>query len=127
MKALIIEDTTVVRVVTRKWLEQAGYEVEEAKNGQEGLDAMIAGSYDIVTCDVDMPVMDGLKCVEALREYEKAEARPRQFVLCMTDLDANDKDDEELKSAGMDKIFRKPLDKPSFDAMLREIEGGEKE
>ena len=124
MKALIIEDTKIVRMVTRKWLEQAGYEVEEATNGQEGLDAMTTGAYEIVTCDVDMPVMDGLECITQLREHEKAHGRPRQFVLCVTD---DNNDDEQLLEAGMDTIFRKPLDKPSFDAMLRRLDAGSME
>jgi CheY-like chemotaxis protein len=120
-KALIIEDTTVLRVVTRKWLEYAGYEVEEARNGQEGLNAMIAGSYDLVLCDADVPVLDGFECIAQLREYEQDQGRPRQFVLCVTD--RNDDGDQELLAAGMDRVVRKPLKKASFDAILRSIAG----
>lgn len=60
---LVIDDSALMRKLIRQILEEAGYAVEVAKNGQEGLDAIKASPPDAVTLDINMPVMDGLTCL----------------------------------------------------------------
>ena len=54
-------------------------------DGQQGLEALMARSYDFVLCDIDMPNLNGLECIQQLRAWEE-EHRPhkRQTVFCMT-------------------------------------------
>jgi CheY-like chemotaxis protein len=83
------------------------YEVEVAVDGQQGLEALMARSYDFVLCDIDMPNLDGLECIQRLRAWEE-EHRPhkRQAVFCMTGEDKIS--DEDIKRAGMSEVMRKP-------------------
>jgi len=60
---LVIDDSALMRKLLRQILENAGYAVQAAKNGQEGLDAIKASPPDAVTLDINMPVMDGLTCL----------------------------------------------------------------
>ncbi len=63
-KILIIDDEQSIRSTLREILEYERYEVEEAKDGKEGLDKLIANHFDIALCDVKMPQMDGIELLE---------------------------------------------------------------
>ncbi len=76
MKALIVDDSRTIRVVLGKMLKEVGFEVLEASNGQEALDQIKAvGKVDIALVDWNMPVMNGLDFIKAVRnlpEYSDA-------------------------------------------------------
>jgi DNA-binding response OmpR family regulator len=68
---LIIDDDAAHRLVARKALEQAGFMVEEAKDGEQGFFAVMRTRPDLVLLDVMMPKFDGYKvCVELRRDPE---------------------------------------------------------
>lgn len=64
---LVVDDQDQVRQLIRETLEQAGYEVEEARDGKEGLDRYRARSTDLVIMDILMPDQDGLETIMTLR------------------------------------------------------------
>lgn len=64
---LVVDDSRVVRKVARRILEQHGYRVEEAENGLEGLGACRRTLPRCVLLDWNMPVMNGLGLLKALR------------------------------------------------------------
>jgi two-component system chemotaxis response regulator CheY len=77
IRALIVDDSSVMRKIVERSLRQAGLdleEVREASNGAEALAAMQAGVSDLVLCDVNMPVMDGMEFVKRLKELPNARA-----------------------------------------------------
>jgi two-component system chemotaxis response regulator CheY len=76
---LVVDDQDQVRQLIRETLEQAGYEVEEARNGKEGLERYRAKSPDLVIMDILMPDQDGLEAIMTLsREF------PDTRVIAMT-------------------------------------------
>lgn len=64
---LVVDDQDQVRQLIRETLEQAGYEVEEARDGKEGLDRYRARSTDLVIMDILMPDQDGLETIMMFR------------------------------------------------------------
>jgi two-component system chemotaxis response regulator CheY len=66
-RVLVIDDASLVRLYYRSALESAGFEVAEALNGLEALEHVLAGRFDLVIVDVNMPQMDGLSFLKALR------------------------------------------------------------
>ncbi|MGB4069091.1 MAG: response regulator [Nitrospira sp.] len=64
---LVVDDQDQVRQLIRETLEQAGYEVEEASNGKEGVERYRAKSADLVIMDLLMPDQDGLEAIMTLR------------------------------------------------------------
>ncbi len=64
---LVVDDQDQVRQLIRETLEQAGYEVEEARNGKEGVERYRAKSPDLVIMDLLMPDQDGLEAIMTLR------------------------------------------------------------
>ncbi len=68
-KVLSIDDSFTIRNLVKMTLEGLGFEVDEASNGQEGLNKTKTTKYDLVICDINMPVMNGL---DFLKEFKKA-------------------------------------------------------
>ena len=68
MRALVIDDSRAMRRIVRGILEGLGYDVLEAGHGREALDILDGGWLpDLATVDWNMPVMDGLQFVSAVR------------------------------------------------------------
>jgi two-component system chemotaxis response regulator CheY len=64
---LVVDDEDQIRQLIRETLEQAGYEVEEAGNGKQGLERYRAKPADLVIMDILMPDQDGLESIMTLR------------------------------------------------------------
>jgi CheY-like chemotaxis protein len=78
-RVLIADDEYRIRLALRTCLEADGYEVQEARDGREAVDAVVSGTPDVLLLDLAMPVLDGLS---ALRELaERGGAKPRVIVL----------------------------------------------
>lgn len=69
-KILIIDDERSIRRALREILEFEEYQVFEAENGQEGLELLKANPYDLVFCDIKMPILDGMEVLEAIKKTE---------------------------------------------------------
>src|SRR3978361_481319 len=68
VRALVIDDSRAMRRIVSSILEGLGYEVQQAGHGREGLDVLETGWVpDLVCVDWNMPVMDGLQFVSAVR------------------------------------------------------------
>lgn len=69
-KILVVEDEKAFLDVLKGELEREGFEVFEAKNGEEGLKAAVVSRPDLILLDILMPVMDGVEMLKKLREDE---------------------------------------------------------
>lgn len=67
---LVVDDAALVRVYYRSLLEEAGFQVAEAMNGLEALESLLARPVDLLVVDINMPQMDGLTFLRALRGRE---------------------------------------------------------
>jgi two-component system, NtrC family, nitrogen regulation response regulator NtrX len=76
-KILIIDDEKVIRSTLREILEFEKYEVDEAQDGQEGLEKIKTNDYDVILCDIKMPKMDGMEVLEKAKALEKT----TQFIM----------------------------------------------
>ena len=79
MSALIVDDSSVMRKIVERSLRQAGVnltKVFEAGNGAEALGVLAENRVDLILCDINMPVMDGLEFVKHLADVENAKGVP---------------------------------------------------
>ena len=76
-KILIIDDEKAIRSTLREILEYEKYEIDEAKDGEEGLLMLQKNTYDVILCDIKMPKMDGLEMLEKAKE----EGLDGQFIM----------------------------------------------
>lgn len=67
LRVLVVDDASLVRRFYRQALEGAGYEVDEALNGLEALEKLLAAPADLLIVDINMPQMDGLTFLKVLR------------------------------------------------------------
>src|SRR3546814_10984407 len=82
---LIVDDSRVIRRVSRHILESLGFTVEEAENGQEGLDQCDLAMHDVVLLDWNMPIMSGIEFIVQLRKRPGGE-KPK-VVFCTPEND----------------------------------------
>jgi len=103
-KILIVDDEKSIRYTLREILEYEKYEVEEAKDGNEGMEKMIISDYDVVLCDISMPKMNGMEVLEKAMELGKK----LQMIMISAHADI-DMAVEATKKGAFD-FLQKPLD-----------------
>ncbi len=107
LTVLLAEDGAVNRQVAVDLLRKRGHRIEAVGNGQEAVEAVAGGSYDLVLMDVHMPVMDGLAATAAIRGLAQPE-RARVPIIALT-ASATPADRERCLAAGMDGYVTKPF------------------
>jgi two-component system, chemotaxis family, chemotaxis protein CheY len=103
---LIIDDSRVIRKVARQIFEALQFACEEAENGQLALDICQKKLPDFVLLDWNMPVMDGLQFLQALRKMPGGD-KP-VVVFCTTENDLAHI--QEAMTAGANEYIMKPFD-----------------
>jgi two-component system sensor histidine kinase/response regulator len=101
-----VEDNLLNQQIATEILEDEGFIVEIANNGEEAVNMTNQSQYDIVLMDMQMPVMDGLEATKAIRQKFPNNDLP---ILAMT-ANASDVDRDKCLEAGMDAHITKPID-----------------
>lgn len=107
LHVLLAEDGAVNRQVAVDLLTKRGHRVKAVGNGQEAVEAVERGGYDLVLMDVHMPVMDGLAATAAIRALARPEYA-RVPIIALT-ASATPADRERCLAAGMDGYVTKPF------------------
>ena len=105
-RVLVIDDAALVRRYYRSALESAGFEVDEALNGLEGLEKILVSPVDLLIVDVNMPQMDGFTFLETLRRRELPLGGTPALI---TTTEARPQDFEAARAAGANFYLVKPV------------------
>jgi two-component system chemotaxis response regulator CheY len=108
VRALIVDDSSVMRKIIERSLRQAGIDLEkvvEASNGAEALGALRDNPVDLVLCDINMPVMDGLEFVRQVASIENAKGVP----IVMITTEGSESHVVQALSSGARGYIRKPF------------------
>lgn len=116
-QCLIVDDSRVVRKVSRRIVEDLGYVVIEAENGQEALARCKISMPDLILLDWDMPVMTGIEFITALRALESPFRAKAVFCTSKNDT----MDIARGIGAGADEYVIKPFDEAGLRAKLERI------
>lgn len=119
-RVLVIDDASLVRMYYRGALEKAGFVVDEALNGIEGLERVLSATYDLLVVDVNMPKMDGFSFLRALRSRDPS---VRAIPALMTSTEAGNGDRDAARSAGANFYLVKPLPEYVLVAHARALAG----
>ena len=106
--ALIVDDSSVMRKIVERSLRQAGLDLSkvfEAGNGAEALSVLQGDKVDLILCDINMPVMDGLEFVKQLAGVENAKGTP----VVMITTEGSEAHVVQALSAGARGYIRKPF------------------
>lgn len=112
---LVVDDSRVIRKVSRHILESLGFAVDEAENGSEALDRCSVQMPDVILLDWNMPVMSGIEFIVQLRQRDGGE-KPK-VVFCTTENDVAHI--REAISAGADEYVMKPFDQETLQIKLQ--------
>lgn len=105
VKILIVDDEPDLVQTLQDRLEMNGYSITTAGNGKEGLEKAVQEKPDIVLLDVIMPIMDGLKMLEALRENPQS----KDCAVIMVTARSQRQDIVRAKTCGIEDYIVKPF------------------
>ncbi|HHG90843.1 MAG TPA: response regulator [Devosia sp.] len=114
---LVVDDSSVVRKVARRILEDMDFVVDEAEDGQEAFEKCSAEMPDTILLDWNMPVMSGLDFLKQLRAYEGGD-KP-QVVFCTTENDVGHI--AMALKAGANEYIMKPFDREILESKFQEV------
>ena len=114
---LVVDDSKVIRMVAKKILQELGFEVIEAADGSEALESCKINLPDSVLLDWNMPVMDGIEFLRALRALPGGNSPI--VVFCTTE---NDMDHiQQAIEAGANEYIMKPFDSEIIKAKFAQV------
>jgi two-component system chemotaxis response regulator CheY len=121
--ALIVDDSSVMRKIVERSLRQAGIEltqVLEAGNGAEALCVLKENRVELILCDINMPVMDGLEFIKQLSSVENAKGVP----VVMITTEGSEAHVVQALSCGARGYIRKPFTTDQVKEHVVPILGG---
>lgn len=119
LNILLAEDNLINQKVAVYNLQSWGHQVEVADNGEIAYQKYTAGKYDMILMDIQMPVLDGLKATEKIREYESKNNREPIKIVAMT-ANALKGDDQICFDAGMNAYISKPFKREDLERIINE-------
>ena len=114
---LIVDDSRVIRRVARQIFEGIGYTCEEAENGQDALTLCKAKFPDFILLDWNMPIMNGMDFIRALRQLPGGDAPV--VVFCTTENDLSHI--QQALMAGANEYIMKPFDADIIRGKLEQL------
>jgi signal transduction histidine kinase/CheY-like chemotaxis protein len=115
-RILIADDHTENRFLLKTLLEEAGFEIFEAENGKEAVDAFEKGAPDFIWMDMRMPVMDGYEAVRQIRQLPESAELP--IVAITASVFGSQR--PKIRAAGCDDMVFKPFQEHEiFEVMAR--------
>lgn len=119
-RVLVVDDAALARMFYREVFGRAGYEVDEALNGLEALEKLMATPVDLLVVDVNMPRMDGFSFLKALRRQDLPLAGIPAMVVTT---EAGPQDREAARAAGANFYLLKPASPESLVAFADMMSG----
>jgi CheY-like chemotaxis protein len=115
LKVLVVEDSIENQILVSRYLKSSGAWIEIAGNGEEGVQKVFSGAYDVVLMDIQMPIMDGFRATTLLRE--KGFTQP---IFALTAHAFQEERDRALRS-GFSGYLTKPINKIQLLQALEDV------
>ena len=112
-KILIVDDELSVRTSLKEWFLEEGFTVETAESGEDALNKMHTGPYDLILLDIKMPGMDGITLQKKIKEIDED-----AIIIIMTAYASVDTAVEALKLGAFDYVT-KPFDPDDLSQLIR--------
>jgi two-component system chemotaxis sensor kinase CheA len=113
-KVLVVEDAFIFRKILKGYLDEYDIRSDMAQNGEEALEFLTQGTYDLVISDIEMPVMDGYELIKNIRDNPEFKSLP---VIALTSLVS-----EESRNKGLEAGFNNYLIKTDKEEFLKGIQ-----
>jgi two-component system chemotaxis response regulator CheY len=117
LRVLTVDDSRTILAMLHHTLSNAGFEVLQAEDGQQGLDVLKSQSVDVVITDINMPIMDGIEFIKHVRATGNHQSLP---ILILTTETSQDKRDQG-KAAGGTGWIVKPFDPEKLISVIHRV------
>ncbi len=118
-QVLVVDDSITMRLFYRSVLEAAGFHVEEAANGMEGCEKILAQPFGLMIVDINMPKMDGYSMMRMIR----SDPAVRMVPAVMVSTEAGERDAALAYEAGANFYLVKPVPPEELAEVARLIAG----
>jgi two-component system sensor histidine kinase/response regulator len=115
-RVLIVEDSATNRLLMTKLMENLGFDVRVAVNGQEGIQVWQEWQPDLIWMDMQMPVLDGY----AATRHIKATAQGQKTVVIALTANAFEEQRQQILACGCEDVMHKPIKKAKMLALLQQ-------
>lgn len=116
-RALVVDDSSTMRQMIALTLEEEGYEILQGEHGEGALACLDGQPLDVIITDLNMPVMDGMAFIRAVRERPEHRYTP---ILILTTEGSRDRKTEG-KDAGANGWIVKPFDPVKLARVVRRV------
>ncbi|WP_460448522.1 response regulator [Alsobacter sp. SYSU BS001988] len=113
---LVVEDQPDNRQILRDLLGAAGYELTEAENGRDALEAVAQRRPDLILMDIQLPIMDGYETTRQIKAMPEMQGVP---IIVVTSY-ALSGDEDKARAAGCDDYVTKPYSPRQLLAKVRQ-------
>jgi CheY-like chemotaxis protein len=120
-RILVVDDNAINRRVARTFLEQSGYEIEEAHDGNHALEKLDGSVFDLALMDIHMPELDGQRAFEQLRAGKSPN---KDIPVIALTADSMRGDREKYLARGFSGYVSKPVDQRSILSVVEEALAG---
>ena len=110
---LVVEDDDINLMIAEHILGKEGYIVSSANNGEEAIEMVSQGVYDLILMDIEMPIMGGLEATPLIRQLDVGKDIP---IIALTAHSIPEKL-QEFTAAGMNDFIIKPFDGKKFQSI----------
>lgn len=110
-KILLAEDAPDNQELIKAFLKNEPYVVDVAENGKVALEMAVAGRYDLILMDIQMPEMDGYTATQLIRARDKKDPQGNRLKIVALTANALQKDADKCLAAGCDAYLSKPIKK----------------
>ena len=119
MKILIVDDDKTTRKLLSLYLKGSGFEVVTAENGLNALEKLGSDTFQLVLTDLNMPYMDGIEFLKAMKSNPGTSHIPALMLTTETD----EEEKQRAISAGADGYLSKPVTSEVVAARIRKMIG----
>lgn len=117
MKKILVAEDNDSNYILMSYILKKYYEYDRAKNGQEAVEKVKGGGFDMVLMDIKMPIMDGLEATKAIREFNK------EIPIVALTANAFDSDRSLAEEAGCNNFMSKPVNSDECIKTIQSILG----
>ncbi|KAB8153113.1 response regulator [Kordia sp. TARA_039_SRF] len=111
-RILIVDDNKINRVVTKRILQNKGYQCDVAEDGLDAIDVLKVNTYDLILMDINMPRIDGIETTKHIRENDQ-----KTPIIALTAVE-EDQVRDRIFEAGMNDFIIKPYDLAEFHQII---------
>ncbi|PRP79391.1 serine/threonine kinase with two-component sensor domain [Planoprotostelium fungivorum] len=125
-KILVVDDNIINQKILKKILEGQGWDVDVADNGSVAVSMFLksreeGNKYDVITMDIEMPVMDGIQSTQRIRKIEQDLNTTRPIIIIGVSANTRDVHEKKAIGCGMDSYLHKPFHRETIIATISNL------